>query len=337
MRDFPFSSGSAAPFHLHETIPHSTESRLFSIHHTHLPHPADPLLYLHWHREFELLYVERGGMLLESEGCSVPVAGGEAVFIPSGRLHCGRPLAGAFASRGDTSPAQNACAVPASVSPQAPRTSPDQAVEECLFHALVFSPELLTGSAPQYGAYVHPFLSGGSLPPLRLTPSVPWQKQVLDRLTPLFELSQKELSSWELLAHGSLLIIWQLLLNHHYSGSVLSKSSAALAQRLAPSLLLMQSEPERELTLETLAAASRLSAGQFCRLFRRLTGCTPFAYLNRCRILKSCGYLTNTDKKIAEIATLCGYNTISYFNRAFLRFMKVTPRQYRAGASRPPA
>lgn len=299
------SSFSGAPGHLLEHIPHSTQSRLFSIHHTRLSQTCDPLLYLHWHREFELLYVEEGCMLLESEGSTVSVCGGEAVFIPSGRLHCGRN----------------------------PRTAAHGG--ECVFHALVFSPEFLTQSALQYGVYVHPFLSGGNFPPLLLTPSLPWQKRVLELLVPLFSLSRDALSSWELLAHGSLLIIWQLLLNHQYSARVFSETSTALARKLSPSLLLMQSEPERELTLEALAFASRLSAGQFCRLFRQLTGSTPFAYLNRCRILKSCGYLRNTDKKIADIATLCGYNNVSYFNRAFLRLMKVTPRQYRADTSAP--
>ena len=35
------------------------------------------------------------------------------------------------------------------------------------------------------------------------------------------------------------------------------------------------------------------------------------------------------DKKIAEIASLCGFNNISYFNREFKKYMKMSPSQYR--------
>ncbi|MGN6712236.1 helix-turn-helix domain-containing protein [Anaerocolumna jejuensis] len=46
-------------------------------------------------------------------------------------------------------------------------------------------------------------------------------------------------------------------------------------------------------------------------------------------LIKSCGYLINTSKKITDIAALCGFNNISYYNRDFIRIIKISPAAYR--------
>ena len=69
--------------------------------------------------------------------------------------------------------------------------------------------------------------------------------------------------------------------------------------------------------------------GSICRLFQALTGMTPFCYLNRCRVLNSSQMLARSSKKISEVASLCGFNSISYFNRTFLKITGMTPSSYR--------
>ena len=58
-------------------------------------------------------------------------------------------------------------------------------------------------------------------------------------------------------------------------------------------------------------------------------------HLNRLRIVKSCEMLLRTDKKITEIASLCGFNNISYFNRTFYKIMGISPSGYRGSLSNP--
>ena len=84
-----------------------------------------------------------------------------------------------------------------------------------------------------------------------------------------------------------------------------------------------------DLTLEELASLVHLSRGQFCRLFQAWTGMTPFCYLNRCRVLNSSQMLAKSSQKISEVASLCGFNSISYFNRTFLKITGMTPSSYR--------
>lgn len=60
-----------------------------------------------------------------------------------------------------------------------------------------------------------------------------------------------------------------------------------------------------------------MSEGQFCRLFKKLTGFTPFSYLNRYRIIKSCKYLTGTTKKVIEFAPISDGFFKKYFHRYY--------------------
>ena len=91
--------------------------------------------------------------------------------------------------------------------------------------------------------------------------------------------------------------------------------------------------------------SEKISVKEFCRdvymsengfilKFKREMGITPLAYLNRIRIRKSKEYLLNTDKPLAEIAELCGFENAYYFSNAFKRQAGVSPRTFRKAGYR---
>ena len=63
--------------------------------------------------------------------------------------------------------------------------------------------------------------------------------------------------------------------------------------------------------------------------FKKKTGKSPCAYRNERRLSKAEGYLRNTELPIIEIASLVGYDNVSYFNRLFRARNGVTPTEYR--------
>ncbi len=83
------------------------------------------------------------------------------------------------------------------------------------------------------------------------------------------------------------------------------------------------------LTIHKASALIHLSPGAFCKFFKRITGKTFSDYVNDVRIANACSQLLATDKQIAEIAFMIGFETLTYFNRVFLKKKGVRPSQYR--------
>lgn len=284
---------------LYEQIPHTTDSAPYSIHGTELPVGAEPALYLHWHNEMEFLLLTEGELLFQIEDKLFSMQAGDAVFIPSGTLHSAK-------NTGTTS---------------------------ISFHALVFSPEFLISSfdTPAYNTYVLPTLHNNLQYAIVLKHTQnSWHKKILDFLHELFFSEAKE----ELFIRGQLLLLWYIFYQNHIqktdAENVSQKTTALyLSAQLEPAIHYIKTHYQQPLTLDQLAATVHLSEGQFCRTFKHLTGMTPFQYLVRCRILQSCHDLSSTNKKITDIATTHGFNNISYYNRAFLKVMNITPSEYR--------
>ena len=91
----------------------------------------------------------------------------------------------------------------------------------------------------------------------------------------------------------------------------------------------MHAQLERELPLEELAAAAYLSPFHFSRLFKKVTGASPHAYLAALRIERAQRLLATTDLSITEISTRVGYASSSHFGKAFRQANGLTPRAFR--------
>lgn len=88
-----------------------------------------------------------------------------------------------------------------------------------------------------------------------------------------------------------------------------------------------------ELSLENLAQETWMSTYYLSHQFKRITGYTITHYIHLVRV-RNCQYLlTNTKKKITEIAAECGFSSFSQFNRIFRRFSGESPSEYRKNRS----
>ncbi|MEA5258997.1 AraC family transcriptional regulator [Arcicella aquatica] len=83
------------------------------------------------------------------------------------------------------------------------------------------------------------------------------------------------------------------------------------------------------MSLKDVADLIHLSESAFCKFFKRMTGKTYSDYLNEIRIGKACSLLTESDKTIAEIGFQTGFESITYFNRVFLKKKARTPSEFR--------
>lgn len=83
------------------------------------------------------------------------------------------------------------------------------------------------------------------------------------------------------------------------------------------------------LSIEDLAGAAGVSPFYFTRLFRGVTGKTPYRYLLDTRLAYACLLLADTDRSSTQIAFDSGFGSISHFTDSFTRFAGTPPQRYR--------
>lgn len=86
-----------------------------------------------------------------------------------------------------------------------------------------------------------------------------------------------------------------------------------------------------QLCVKRLADRLHLHRSSFSRRFEAAVGIPPVNYLVRLRVQNALSLLKQTEKSIAEVSTLCGYNDPNYFARLIHRFTGLSPRCFRNG------
>lgn len=90
-----------------------------------------------------------------------------------------------------------------------------------------------------------------------------------------------------------------------------------------------------QLSVATLSKEFGMNESRFSRFFRRATGNTFTDFVNHVRINRACQFLMESDRQITNIAYDVGFNNMANFNRRFLDFKGMTPREFRRqGAGR---
>lgn len=83
------------------------------------------------------------------------------------------------------------------------------------------------------------------------------------------------------------------------------------------------------LRLEEFARELHMEPPSLSRKFTRACGYGFKEYLQRCRMEQACRLLAGTDRKVADIASACGYEDGKFFHQLFCRLQGMTPSAYR--------
>lgn len=81
--------------------------------------------------------------------------------------------------------------------------------------------------------------------------------------------------------------------------------------------------------LSELAELVNMNEQYFCRYFKKNIGKTITEYINMIRVEKAATALAETEDKIIDIASACGFDNIGYFIRRFKKEKGMTPSEYR--------
>ena len=83
------------------------------------------------------------------------------------------------------------------------------------------------------------------------------------------------------------------------------------------------------LTVETLAAHTRMSASNLHLLFRTHLKTSPMRYLHEQRMKAARSALLTPYLSVKEVATICGYPDVNHFVRTFRKAHGIPPGQWR--------
>ena len=245
---------------------------------------------MHWHREAEILRVNRGRLSLYIDDQVLDLRVGDVMLIGEGAIHGGEP-------------------------------------EDCEYDCIVFDPGLLTredackrGMRSVLGYNIH--LRRESLE------GDPAFMRAVDTLFNCVGtgVACREIQVMAAL-YG---FFGQLVLNRDgATADVAAPRFSQKAEQLKPALEYIETHYGQPITLDALARLSGLSPKYFCRFFRAIVHRSPIDYVNYYRVECASHFLTTTDMTVAEIAQHCGYNDSSFFIKQFRKYKGTTPKHYR--------
>jgi len=257
----------------------------------------------HWHEEWEAVLLTQGHCLIAAGNCKAELRKGEGFFIHSGALH------GCW----------------------------DTENTGCRFHSMVFHPRLVGVSLDSvfHQQFVQPLLERSGPELIVLRPDIPWQKHALEALEEAWQQCVREEEGFPFRVRNALSeLIWLLCRHLSPSASTVRSKDLRDAQRIKAMLSYVHSQFGKELSTASIAASASVSESECLRCFRSTIGTTPIQYLKQYRIQQAARLLTETQEKISDIASVCGFQDMSYFTKTFRETMGCVPTEYRKTASR---
>ncbi|WP_373740621.1 cupin domain-containing protein [Neisseria sp.] len=99
--------------------------------------------------------------------------------------------------------------------------------------------------------------------------------------------------------------------------------------RLNPLIQDVLNAPEKTWKVEDMAARANLSRAQLMRLFKRHTGTSPHAFVNRIRLQQAALMLRQSNESVLSVALSSGFQSETHFGKAFKKYYGETPGSYR--------
>lgn len=251
----------------------------------------------HYHEEIEIIYIAEGNMRVQIPGKVFRLREGEAIFINKGILH-----------RGAADPS-------------------------CEYHSLVFSDQLVTGTKNSVFAqkYMEPIVRYSGLDGCPLSPDSEWQRQLIDSFTSAFDVMAKEEFGYEFMVRERLSMFCALLYRQYKAE--IDKNSPNTNQdeiRIRKMLDFIHDRYAEDLQLSQIAQAADIGERECLRCFQRVIQVSPIQYLLKYRVMQGASVLRSASHLcIAEVSTLCGFDSPSNFSKVFKRFFACTPKEYR--------
>lgn len=280
-----------------ETIQHGSKEYPFHFYYDNLELFDFHCIEWHWHTEFEFVYVETGTVYFGISDKQFALSEGQGVFINSKILH-------RYFSQ-----------------------------EKAIVPNFVLMPVFL---APQdsliYQKYVLPIMSS-PMDYQIFSSDIPWQAEVLSLMREITA-AQEKTCDVELVSSYLIQKIWHILYQNtdvEHMGKKENYSASSQA-RLQLMMQYIHQDFAYNISLSDIADQAKVSKSTALNLFHRYLGISPVTYLVNYRLQEAAKLLASTEKKVTVISKDTGFDSVDYFCKAFKKYYKLTPTEYRKKA-----
>lgn len=280
-----------------ETIQHGSKEYPFHFYYDNLELFDFHCIEWHWHTEFEFVYVETGTVYFGISDKQFALSEGQGVFINSKILH-------RYFSQGNA-----------------------------IVPNFVLMPYFIAAQDSLiYQKYVLPIMAS-PMDYQIFSQDIPWQAEVLSLMREMM-VAQEKASDVELVNSYLIQKIWHILYQNtdvEYMGKKENYSASSQA-RLQLMMQYIHQKFAYNISLSDIADQAKVSKSTALNLFHRYLGISPVTYLINYRLQEAAKLLTATERKVTVISKDTGFDSVDYFCKAFKKYYKLTPTEYRKKA-----
>ena len=208
----------------------------------------------------------------------------------------------------------------------------------CSIISVIFSPAVLfaDNNSSLYQSYFMPFkVSSKKYRTFDNTDII--GKALISYIEDIIDYNLNKNYGYEMLTKSSLFQFWLLLIKDMpHDERIINREdrqekSSPDDERIKTAITFIQDNYFDNISLEDIADSIHISKSECCRLFKRAINLSPFEYLMRYRILKACDIMIKSrqDESISELALNVGFNSASYFNKLFKKYVGCTPSEFK--------
>ncbi len=282
--------------HYHEAKQHVTADFPYNTYLCSIPLDFTHVM-LHWHDEAEIIVIKKGQGIVRVDFDSRTVHAGDMIFIRPGQLHA---------------------------------IEQDQAYR-MEYENILFLPRLLAGREPDLcvSEFIRPLVNGSLRTVTFLTPALSFYPEVKSCIAAIDTVCSLHTEGWPLAVKASLFQLFYLLFLHRPAESSLPEVQEKSLEKLKIILKYIEEHYAEHLTVEDMASLCYYSKSHFMKFFKQHMGTGFIDYLNTYRLSLAERLLRTTASPVLAIATDCGFDNLSYFNRLFKRTYQLSPGAYR--------
>lgn len=161
----------------------------------------------------------------------------------------------------------------------------------------------------------------------------PYKKAVLEKLNDIYYLSQNPNELTDLAIHNKFIEFLSLIYLYRDKNVYSNRSDFDnITNKVYSITAYIHSHFTEDISLESVSREFFISSYYLSHQFKRITGFTLTDYVQLTRVRNAQTLLLSTDKPITDIAFLCGFSSFSQFNRAFNKFLHLSPSAFRKDA-----